>query len=508
MKYSFDNKYKEDSFLKTRTETLSLPQDLKNRLSYAGVRTTRSLVNQTTKDLNKTAGSNKNAALLISALDRLALEIQLTENTKISTTERTDDLEFEKSQLLLLSEFGIDADNDIIGTFAEYFKIDRKDIISDSRQQDLVYVRGLIVWVLREHAGMSFPAIGKLLGNRDHTTIIHSYRKLKDKFNSDQKLHSALDELITKAKAIKERKTHIEEKLIPELIASIHEKQLKKKRSPKFIEISERDLKVLELYREGLTLQELGNASGVTRERARQIVEKTIRQMALNDSILSGTELDANIILEEEKKKRATAKNKGKIIIHNPIKEKTWSRYYLSCKSCGTIHIPHVRQGLCEKCIGQYRGDRRENIISRHQNKCDSCQILRHTAIKELGRDFYITKDQKVLCKKCFLSNSGKSLGGYKNYPWSRFYANCASCGTTSTPHHKKGLCEKCSDFLASKEREKIISSHGNKCNYCGDKRGDVLQRTGKDLYVLKNKSVACQKCFFGKIFKTKPNYK
>ena len=37
------------------------------------------------------------------------------------------------------------------------------------------------MYFLREETNASFPAIGKQLGDRDHTTVIHAYKKiLKD----------------------------------------------------------------------------------------------------------------------------------------------------------------------------------------------------------------------------------------------------------------------------------------------------------------------------------------
>ena len=302
MKFSFATKDQEDSFLKSRVESLELPHAIKNKL--AEKRTVRGILYLSNKELDRMVGSSENSVLVTVALEKLALEVSyqtVTRNDEdlIPSFEREEgeesiDLDNQEEPLQLESMFDAD-DDDIIGTFAEYFGVDRAKIVSGARQHDLVYIRDLIVCILREYAEMSFPAIGRLLG-RDHTTIIHSYRKLQHKFKSDEKLRKGLEDLIRKARAIKDRKAHIEEKLIPDLIASIREKQIRN-RTLKPVEIPERNLKILELYREGLTLQELGESSGVTRERARQIVITTIKQMALNDSISRGIELDTDVIL-------------------------------------------------------------------------------------------------------------------------------------------------------------------------------------------------------------------
>jgi len=408
MKFKFNNKEKEDSFLKTRTEFLFLPDPLKNRLIKKGIRTVRGLVYKTSKELKETTGSVENVTILTDVLDKLAIEIQLTEKIQTLVVGKGDE-EFMQSELLDVPDFIFDTDEDIIGTFAEYFRVDRKDLVGAGRRHDLVHLRDLTVCVLREYADMSFSAIGRIL-DRDHTTIIHSYGKLRDKFKTDEKLRSGLDQLVGMAKAIKERKIQIENKVIPDLIASIRERQERYNIPFKPIEISERNRKVLELYREGLTLEQLGKTSGVTRERARQIVLQTIRQMAINDSIEKGIELDSDIIIQEEKRKRLVVKNKGKTPKVIVPREKTWSRYYLACKSCGTTTIPHRRRGLCQKCTRQFGKEMRDDIIARHAESCDQCKKSRSAAIREYGRDFYITKDERVFCRKCFLSKTGRTL--------------------------------------------------------------------------------------------------
>lgn len=391
----------------------------------------------------------------------------------------------------------IEGEDDIVETLANYFNRSKDEIESHSRRQDLVQVRDLIIFLLRKYGDMSYPAIGRLLGNRDHTTIIHSYQKTTDKISKQPELASELSSLIGKVKEIRERKLKIQNELIPGIISSSEIGFKRKSDEPVFKKITERDMKILELWREGLTLANIGKVAGVSRERVRQIVISTVKQMAVNESITKGIVMDSDTLVEEESKKRQRAK-RGKVEHpdNEPIKEYRWSRYYTACKSCGTIAIPHVRKGLCEQCVGQYRGERREKIVELHQNKCDSCGKARHEAIALFGRDFYITKDRKVLCKECFSKYSGKVLGSYKNYVWSRHFEKCENCGTTTTPHAKKGLCENCSESLTLKQRAKIIEEHGNRCDKCGLSRSEALNEHGRDLCALRSGAVLCRNCF------------
>lgn len=63
----------------------------------------------------------------------------------------------------------------LLQNVADAFGITYGEMIGDSRGRVFVEARAVVVAVLRER-GWSFPRIGKLLGNRDHSTIIHSHR--------------------------------------------------------------------------------------------------------------------------------------------------------------------------------------------------------------------------------------------------------------------------------------------------------------------------------------------
>ena len=416
MKFKFENKEQEDSFLKTRTESLLLPQDLKNRIFQKGIRTLRGLIAHSDKELNKITGSRGDTKILINALDKAAVRYILEQKLKPILNHESDSGQSENEDSVLpelpesdlvLQSFG--GSDDIVETFATHFGTNAKDIVGGSRKAELVEVRHQIAYILREYADMSFPAIGRLLGGRDHTTIIYAYNKFKNNLKSDEGFRLRFKDLIKEAETIKERKTHIEKDLIPNLVASIRQKQLEAKMVLKPAQIPERNMKIVELFKEGLTLEQMGKIFNVTRERARQIAEKTIRQIAINEAIAKGIELNTDIVLSEEKKKRM-AMRKG-VPVEKIAKEKTWSRYFLACKSCGTTSVPHRVHGLCENCTRQYSKATRDRIIEQHSNTCDRCEITRSEAMQQYGRDFYITKTKEVLCRKCFLEVTGKRLG-------------------------------------------------------------------------------------------------
>ena len=285
----------------------------------------------------------------------------------------------------------------------------------------MVRIRGIIIYILRKYGELSFPIIARLLGNRDHTTIIHAYKKINGEIIHNNNFDIDFRKLISTARNLKENREQMKKFLVSNILLTIEKRKIDSRTSG-LVKISDRNIKALELYREGLTLESIGNIIKVTRERVRQIICNTIKQIAINESISKGTEFNYEIALTEEKNRRKTITKKDKPI--KVRKEKTWSRHYFACESCGTITIPHFRNGLCENCGGRsISGELRENMIQEHENKCDHCGISRDQARINYGRDFYLSRQEKsVLCIKCHQTTTGKRLGDFKKNKWRMFY--------------------------------------------------------------------------------------
>ena len=73
---------------------------------------------------------------------------------------------------------------------AKYFNINKKDLKSSKRSNDIAYPRQIAMYLCREVAGLSFPKIGEEFGKRDHTTVMHGCNKIEKeiKENTNTKL--------------------------------------------------------------------------------------------------------------------------------------------------------------------------------------------------------------------------------------------------------------------------------------------------------------------------------
>jgi chromosomal replication initiation ATPase DnaA len=59
----------------------------------------------------------------------------------------------------------------------EIYGIDGIDLVSRRRHRHLIAARALAIWAMRQEPAHSYPAIGRTLGDRHHTSIMNLHRK-------------------------------------------------------------------------------------------------------------------------------------------------------------------------------------------------------------------------------------------------------------------------------------------------------------------------------------------
>ena len=82
------------------------------------------------------------------------------------------------NDIVLQQEKVISADY-IQEVVAKYFNIDKKDLISTKKSNDIAHPRQIAMYLCRTIAQMSLPKIGAEFGNRDHTTVMHAVNKIE-----------------------------------------------------------------------------------------------------------------------------------------------------------------------------------------------------------------------------------------------------------------------------------------------------------------------------------------
>ena len=81
--------------------------------------------------------------------------------------------------LLALQQKMVTLDN-IQKTVADYFKLRVADLLSKRRTRNIARPRQVAMAIAKELTNHSLPEIGDAFGGRDHTTVLHACRKVKE----------------------------------------------------------------------------------------------------------------------------------------------------------------------------------------------------------------------------------------------------------------------------------------------------------------------------------------
>jgi len=109
--------------------------------------------------------------------------------------KRNLDLETVKNlfQNLISNQTKIVTPKKVIEGIADFYNIKERDILNPSRKKEIVKPRQIAMYFLREELKNSFPFIGRFFNGKDHTTAIHSYKKILKEIEKDKKLEEEIN---------------------------------------------------------------------------------------------------------------------------------------------------------------------------------------------------------------------------------------------------------------------------------------------------------------------------
>ncbi len=84
---------------------------------------------------------------------------------------------------------------DVVRIISDFYNIKEESIYEKTRHKEVIKPRQVIMYLLREDMGISYPSIGQKLGGRDHTTVIHSCEKVKNDLKEDQTLSEEIGQI-------------------------------------------------------------------------------------------------------------------------------------------------------------------------------------------------------------------------------------------------------------------------------------------------------------------------
>lgn len=76
----------------------------------------------------------------------------------------------------------------LIDSVSDYFTVPKSEVMGQSRARDYTLPRQIIMYLAHSKLRLSLSKIGEALGNRNHTTVMHSIGKMKEQIKNDRQL--------------------------------------------------------------------------------------------------------------------------------------------------------------------------------------------------------------------------------------------------------------------------------------------------------------------------------
>lgn len=170
------------------------PPDLETRIKILRKKATYEGLELSEDTLSYIAGQiDSNIRELEGALVRIQAFATIN-NSDISTSLAADALQSMKQQHTPSNTTNHSIQH-IQEVVCHYFNISQEDILSKKRTKTIVYPRQVTMYLSRELTGLSFQKIGKALGGKDHSTVMHAHEKIQKLYLEDATVRQQIEEL-------------------------------------------------------------------------------------------------------------------------------------------------------------------------------------------------------------------------------------------------------------------------------------------------------------------------
>lgn len=121
-----------------------------------------------------------NSLMAYSVVDNCDIDIQLTSRVVARIVN------LEKRELTI---------DDILSAVCQHSGLRLRNLLSKSRKQNIVQVRQLAIHLCHKYTELSLTQIGRHIGGRDHSTVLHSIEQVKRRLTIDKAFRHSVEEL-------------------------------------------------------------------------------------------------------------------------------------------------------------------------------------------------------------------------------------------------------------------------------------------------------------------------
>ena len=85
--------------------------------------------------------------------------------------------------------------DEILDKVCRHYNVEQRQVFSKSRKRDYVQVRQVSMYLAQKYTKMPAGRIGQLIGNRDHSTVIHSCNAVEQRLKADQAFQAEISSI-------------------------------------------------------------------------------------------------------------------------------------------------------------------------------------------------------------------------------------------------------------------------------------------------------------------------
>ncbi|KKR41767.1 MAG: Chromosomal replication initiator protein DnaA [Candidatus Woesebacteria bacterium GW2011_GWB1_40_12] len=75
--------------------------------------------------------------------------------------------------------------DEVVDVVSKYFQVGKRILLGESRARPIARPRQILMYLLRTHLGIPLEEIGRVVGGRDHTTVMHAVEKISELATAD-----------------------------------------------------------------------------------------------------------------------------------------------------------------------------------------------------------------------------------------------------------------------------------------------------------------------------------
>jgi chromosomal replication initiator protein len=157
------------------------PPDFELRCAITLIKAKEKGVDLTSEQAQMIAANSESARKIEGLLTKLLTEIHVK---KVPVTNELIESSFAKN-LETGNQIKRSTPEEVTEVVSKYYQVGKRLLLGDSRARPIARPRQILMYLLRTHLGVSLEEVGRLIGGRDHTTVMHAVEKITQLATND-----------------------------------------------------------------------------------------------------------------------------------------------------------------------------------------------------------------------------------------------------------------------------------------------------------------------------------